>query len=151
MMKTRALTFCFMSGFVLLLSMSAMAQTPTQAAQTSDAAHTLSEVQKQALRQIHIDSEKQAAPVALRLAEIVHKVYENMLADQPDEQLRTRLSAEMRDITWELLSIKGQAIRAMVSVLTPEQRQLIKSELSKPGAPADLSEVIAHTFKLTDK
>ena len=133
-------------------------QDSTSAAQTSpsaeskpDAAHTLTEAQKEAIKRIHVESEKKAAPAALKLASIVSKIYENMLADKPDEELRARLSAEMKEAAWELLAIKGQAIREIVGVLTPEQKQLIKSEMRKPGAPADLSEVIAHTFKLADK
>jgi len=71
-----------------------------------------------------------------------------MLADKPDEKLRAPLSARMKATTWELLKIKGPAIRETVNVLTAEQKQLIKSEMRKPGAPADLSEVIEKSFNL---
>jgi hypothetical protein len=74
-----------------------------------------------------------------------------MLRDKPDEQLRARLSSEMKEATWKLLAIKGQAVRETVGVLTPEQKRLVKIEMRKPGAPGDLSEVIARTFKLDDK
>jgi Spy/CpxP family protein refolding chaperone len=117
----------------------------------TDSAHTLSETQKQAIKRIQAESEKRAAPVALRLAGIVCKIYENMLTDKPDEELRTRLSAEMKEATWELLSIKGQSIREIVNVLTPEQKQVIRKEMGKEGAPADLSEIITRTFKLSGK
>jgi Spy/CpxP family protein refolding chaperone len=127
------------------------AQTNPDAENKQDAAHTLSEAQKQAIKRIRVESEKKAAPAALRFAGIVNKIYENMLSDKPDEELRARLSAEMKETAGELLTIKGQSIRETVNVLTPEQKQLIKSERLKPGAPADLSEVIAHTFNLTDK
>ncbi|PYS75188.1 MAG: hypothetical protein DMF66_20140, partial [Acidobacteria bacterium] len=82
------------------------------------------------------------------LAAVVSKIYENMLADKPDEALRAKLSAEMKEAAWALLAIKGQAIRETVNVLTPAQKQLVKSEMRKPGAPADLGEVIARTFNL---
>jgi len=54
----------------------------------------------------------------------------------------------MKETTWRLLTIKGQAIRETVNVLTPGQKKLIKSEMRKPGAPADLGELIEHTFKV---
>jgi hypothetical protein len=103
------------------------------------------------IKRIQIESEQKAAPAALRLAAIVKRIYENMLADRPDEKLRARLSAEMKDAAWTLLAIKGQTVRDIVNVLTLEQKQFIKSEMRKSGAPGDLSEVISRAFKLTDK
>jgi len=138
----------------LLLSLSLIASAPAAIAQTgpttlpSGSANSLSEVQKQAIKRIKVSSELRAAPIALRLARIVNEIYDNMLAVKPDEKLRAQLSEQMKTTTWELLSIKGQAIRETVNVLTPEQRQLIKIEKQKPGAPADLSEVIEKTFQL---
>ena len=111
----------------------------------------MTEAQKQAIKRIQAESEKRAAPAALRLAGVVSRIYENMLADRPDEELRSRLSAEMKEAGWELLAIKGQSIRETVNVLTAEQKRLVKDEMRKPGAPSDLSEVIAHTFRLDEK
>jgi hypothetical protein len=151
-MKARLTIFFFLSVLICGASVRpGTAQTPPSAENKADATHTLSEAQQQAIKRIQVESEKRAAPAALRLAGIVAKIYENMLADKPDEKLRARLSAEMKKAAWELLTIKGQAIRETVNVLTTEQKQLIKSEMHKPGAPADLAEVIAHTFKLADK
>jgi hypothetical protein len=115
--------------------------------ETSD---TLSDAQKQAIQHIRSDSKKRAALPALHLARVVSKIYANMLANRPDENLRVRLSNEMKEVTWQLLTIKGQAIRETVNVLTPEQRQLIRVEMRKPGAPADLGELIARTFDFPD-
>ncbi len=143
-MRHKSLT-CIVIIFVFL-SVSAM----TARAQ-SDAAHTLTDAQKQAIKLIQADAEKRAAPAAARLALIVGRVYENMLADRPDEKLRARLSAQMERATWALLSIKGQSIHDILRVLTPAQRQLVRAEMHKPGAPSDLSEVVARLFKLDDK
>jgi uncharacterized membrane-anchored protein YjiN (DUF445 family) len=129
----------------------ARAQASRNDANTTDAAHTLTDAQKQAIKRIQSDAEKQAAPAALRLAGIVNKIYENMLADRPDAKLRADLSARMEKATWALLSIKGQSIHDIVRVLTPAQRELVRAEMRKPGAPSDLSEVVAHVFKLDDK
>jgi Spy/CpxP family protein refolding chaperone len=116
----------------------------------TETSHTLSDAQKQAIQHIRSESKKRAALPALHLARVVSKIYANMLADRPDENLRVRLSNEMKNVTWQLLAIKGQAIRETVNVLTPEQRQLIRVEMRKPGAPADLGELIAKTFGFPD-
>ena len=111
----------------------------------------LTEAQKQALQAIDDDAKKKAMPMALRLAAVVKEIYENMLADQPDEDLRARLANEMKEATWDLLSVKGQAIRDSVALLTPEQKQLVRTEMSKPEAPADLLEVLGKIFKPAGK
>jgi Spy/CpxP family protein refolding chaperone len=146
----------FLVAFVFATTLTSQAQaTQSQEIQSAttqaDAAHTLTDAQKQSIKNIQTAAEKQAAPAALRLAGIVGKIYENMLADKPDERLRASLSAQMERATWALLSIKGQSIYDIVRVLTPAQRQLVKAEMQKPGAPSDLTEVVAHVFKLDNK
>ena len=151
-MKMKLTTSFLLTVLIFLTSAgAATAQTDVGAQSKPDAAHTLTEAQKQAIKRIKSESEKKAAPTALIFAGIVSRIYENMLADKPDEALRLKLDAEMKEETWKLLAIKGQSIRDIVNVLTPEQKQLVKSEMIKPGAPADLTEVIAHTFKLDEK
>jgi hypothetical protein len=148
--KTKALTILL--PVVLIFSASSkLTNAQTSTGNRTDAAHTLSETQRQAIKRIKDESEKKAAPVALRFAGIVSRIYENMLADNPDEGLRAKLDAEMKEVSWELLAVKGQSIHDIVGVLTPAQKQLVKSEMSKPGAPADLSEVVARTFRLDEK
>jgi|ERR1043166_2246720 hypothetical protein len=115
-----------------------------------DDPRALSATQKEAIQRIRSASKRQAALPALRLARVVNKIYTNMLADHPNENLRIRLSNEMKEVTWQLLAIKGQAIRETVNVLTPDQKQLIRTEMRKPGAPADLGELIAKTFNFPD-
>ena len=151
-MKARRTIFCVLC--VLLLATSLIGRTaasPPVKENPPDAAHTLSDAQKQAIKRIHVASAVQAALPALRLARVVSQIYKNMLASKPDEKLRVKLAAELKEVTWQLLEIKGEGIRQTVNVLTPEQKQLIRTEMAKPGAPADLSEVVAHTFSLSEK
>jgi hypothetical protein len=115
-----------------------------------DDSHALSAAQKEAIQRIRSASKLRAALPALHLARVVSKIYANMLADRPDENLRARLSKEMKEVTWQLLTIRGQAIRETVNVLTPDQKQLLKVEMRKPGAPADLGELIGKTFNFPD-
>jgi len=148
-MESKLTIFRLLCVFLLALTaLTGNAQTPPTAKAAPNPAHSLSEAQKQAIERIRVESERRAAPRLARLAAVVSKIYENMLADKPDEALRAKLSAEMKEAAWALLAIKGQAIRETVNVLTPAQKQLVKSEMRKPGAPADLGEVIARTFNL---
>lgn len=112
---------------------------------------SLSEEQKKSLMAIKVESEKKAAPIALRFAGIVKRIYENMLADKPNPRLRAKLDAEMKETGWQLLMIKGQSMFDAVAVLTPEQKRILKAEMMKPGAPADMGELIEKTFKPTEK
>lgn len=151
-MRLRLLFGVFLFALATYVSASpAVAQAGTSDAGQPDAGRTLSAAQVEAIKRIQADAEKRAAPAAARLAEIVGKIYENMLADRPDEKLRADLSAQMEKATWALLSIKGQSIYDIVRVLTPAQRQLVRAEMRKPGAPSDLTEIVAHVFKLDDK
>ncbi|MDT7604290.1 MAG: hypothetical protein QOF61_2287 [Acidobacteriota bacterium] len=137
--------------FLAALIHAASSATQAQATAPADATHTLSDAQKQSIKRIQTDAAKRAAPAALRLAGIVSKVYANMLADKPDEKLRASLSAQMEKATWAVLSIKGQSVYDILRILTPAQRQLVRTEMQKPGAPSDLSEVVTHLFKLDEK
>lgn len=151
-MKIKRTIFCVLFLLVLVTSLTSGAAGKGLVTQnTPDAAHTLSDAQRQAIKRIHLTSEKRAALPALRLARVVSQIYKNMLANKPDDGLRVKLAAELKEVTWQLLEIKGEGIRQTVNVLTPAQKQLVRTEMAKPGAPADLSEVIAHTFNLSEK
>ncbi|MDT7541937.1 MAG: hypothetical protein QOE33_1841 [Acidobacteriota bacterium] len=151
MRARRAFGVLLLVALVSATAMNGRAQAIQSAAVPTDQAHTLSDAQKQSIKRIQTDAEKKAAPAALRLAGIVSKVYANMLADKPDVKLRANLSAQMERATWALLSIKGQSVYDILRVLTPAQRQLVRTEMQKPGAPMDLSEIVAHLFKLDEK
>ncbi len=114
---------------------------------TPPAADPLTAAQQQQFVAIKNAAEQKAAPAALRLAEVAHKIYDNMLADAPSETLRVSLAAEMRTVVGELLDIKGQSIHDAVAVLTPRQKAQLKAEMVKPGAPGDLSELIGKMFQ----
>lgn len=98
-----------------------------------------------------MESEKKVAPLAMRLAAAAKRIYENMLSEKEDDVLRQSLSKEMNEAVVGILAIKGQSIREMVRVLTPEQRQFIRNEMRKPDAPGDLSELIMRVFNVPEK
>lgn len=125
-----------------------MAQTPSP---LPEAVPRLSPAQLQAIKSVRAESEKKAAPLALRLATVAKQIYENMLSEREDAALRRKLSREMDGVATQLLAIKGQSIRGMVRVLTPEQRSFVRSEMRKPDAPGDLSELITRVFSVPEK
>lgn len=114
------------------------------------AEHKLSELQLRTIKNVRAKAALRAAPLALRLAVTARRVYENMLRDSEDQTLRARLNAEMQRVAGELLTIKGQSIRDVIRALTREQRKLVRNEMAKPGAPADLMELIVRTFNIPE-
>ena len=74
-----------------------------------------------------------------------------MLSEKEEDSLRLRYSREMNEAVVGILAVKGQSIRDMVRVLTPEQKKFIRSEMRKPGAPGDLSELIMRVFNIPEK
>lgn len=151
MMKTRLTIFLMLTFFFGALVSVGMAQTPSTTSNKSDANPHLTAAQLQAIKSIRSESEKKATPLALRLASAAKQIYENMLSEKEDDALRQRLSREMNEVVVELLAIKGQSIREMVRVLTPVQREIIRSEMQKPGSPGDLSELIMRVFNIPEK
>lgn len=134
----------------ILTSGNAIAQTSTHNEAKQDADHRLSEAQLASIKSIRIKYAKLSAPMALHLAKTVKAVYENMLREKEDPTLRTSLSREMHNAAGELLTIRGQTIREVIHVLTPKQRQFLKSEMGKPDAPADVMELITRTFNIPE-
>lgn len=116
-------------------------------APTADA-RTLSESQRRAIAAIRADAKARAAPLAARLASMAHQANVNMLADQPDEALGRRLGEQIRATLRELLDLRLRSIKETVKRLTPAQRALLRTEMDRPGAPADLMELIERMFKL---
>lgn len=130
--------------FLIFLSLTATAF--AQNADVSDVLRTLSPQQIESLKNIKTKVGREAAPLAKRLAVTIKQVYDNMLADKPNEKRRKKLSKQMTATTGKLLLVKGNSIREMIGVLTPEQKELLKSEMKKPNAPADLSELFERVF-----
>ena len=141
-MKIR-LTVFLLLALASFAAQTAAAQTPSPA---GAAAQPLSEAQRQAMKSIKTESEKKAAPLAAQLAATAKQIYENMLSDKEDEALRQKLDKELNETAGKLLAIKGQSIREMVGVLAPAQKQFVREEMRKPGAPGDLSELIERLF-----
>jgi hypothetical protein len=130
-------------GLILLTTMlgagQVFAQTPSN---ISPAAPPLTDAQKEAIRSIQSTIEAQAAPVAIQLAGVVAKLYENNLSDAPNDELRTMLDAQMKELVWKALQLKGEAMWAAFRVLSPEQKAIVRADVAQPRQPGDLPDVL---------
>lgn len=133
--------------FVIAAAFVSAAQAQTGST-TAPVKPTLSEAQLKKLDEIRTAAAKKAAPVALKFAATVKRIYDNMLAEKEDQALRKKLSEQMNEVGAQLFAVKGQSMRDMLAVLTPEQKQLVKTEMTKPDATGDLSEIIERIFSL---
>lgn len=145
--KVRAISLLL----ILMFAAFVQARTGQQEVKPNDATISLSEAQTQALQTIRRENEKRIAPVALRFAQTIKQIYDNMLADKPDDALGQRLAKEMNAVAAELFAIRGQAFREAIKILTPEQKEVLKRARMKPDAPADLLDLIAQTFHVPEK
>ena len=150
-MRTRYKTLLKLTLLWAAIGTIGNAKTPWVAGQEVIPTLALAPSQVQAIKSIRRRTEMRAAPFALRIATATKKIYNNMLSEKENEALRRRLSKEMNEAVVAVVNIKGQSIREMVTVLTSEQRRFVRSEMEKPGAPADLSELIMRVFKVPEK
>jgi hypothetical protein len=112
----------------------------------------LTDAQKSAIRALQTESEQKATQLAVQLATVVQKIYDNNLSDAPNEQLRVTLDDEMKELVSQMLLVKGNSMWAAFRLLTPEQKRIVRTEIAKPRPPGDLPDVmdlIVKIFKVT--
>jgi hypothetical protein len=149
-------SFCFVLGCCVLFAGAAQAQ-PVPAAPNAAAAQAppaLTDAQMSAIRALQSESGQKTTQLAVELAAVVQKIYDNNLSDAPNEELRVTLDNQMKELVWQMLMVKGNAMWAAFRLLTPEQKGIVRTEIAKPHAPGDLPDVmdlIVKTFKLTGR
>ncbi|MFL6255788.1 MAG: hypothetical protein ACJ74T_12315 [Pyrinomonadaceae bacterium] len=111
-------------------------------------AYPLSDEQKRAIQSILAKSKLVGAPLALLGAEGAKEFDENVLAESPDAALDERATKQLLDSLAGVARLRLQTIKDVVALLTPEQKRLLRAEMSKPGTPTALLEVLARVFKL---
>ncbi len=135
-------SFCLAIACCAALVGTAAAQQPVPASPAAPSVPALSDAQMTAIASLRGESEKKATLIAVQLAAVVQKIYDNNLADSPNETLRVSLDNEMKDLVWQLLQSKGDTMWAAYRLLTPEQKQIVKADIAKPRAPGDLPDVM---------
>jgi hypothetical protein len=110
-------------------------------------AYPLSEGQQSAIRSILSKSTLEGALLLLG-AQAAKGFDENVLADAPDAAADERATKQLLDSLGGVAKLRLQTIRDVVALLTPEQRRLLRAEMSKPGTPTALLDVLARVFKL---
>ena len=114
----------------------------------------LTDAQKTSIASLRSESERKVTLLAVQLAAVVQKIYDNNLSDTPNEELRVSLDDQMKELVWQMLLVKGDSMWAAFRLLTPEQKRIVKAEIARPRAPGDLPDVmdlIGKTFKLPGK
>jgi hypothetical protein len=140
-----------MTSFSLGLGCWLLCATVAGAQATGQEVPPLNDAQKSAVRALQSDSEQKSTQAATQLAGIVQKIYENNLSDAPNEQLRVTLDNQMRELVWQMVSIKGNAMWTAFQLLTPEQKRVVRGEIAKPRPTGDLPDVldlIVRTFQV---
>jgi len=135
-------SFCLAIACCAGLVGTAGAQPPVPASPAAPNVPALNDAQMAAIASLRGESEKKATLIAVQLAAVVQKIYDNNLADSPNETLRVSLDNEMKDLVWQLLQSKGDTMWAAYRLLTPEQKQIVKADIAKPRAPGDLPDVM---------
>ena len=111
-------------------------------------AYPLSDEQKRAIQAILTKSKLAGAPLALLAAQGAKEFDENVLAEAPDAASDERATNKLLDSLAGVARLRLQTIKDVVALLTPEQKRLLRAEMSKPGTPTALLEVLARVFKL---
>jgi hypothetical protein len=111
-------------------------------------AYPLSDEQGRAIQSILTKSKAAGVALGLMGAQAAQAFDENVLAEAPAAASDERATKQLLDSLAGLAKLRLQAIRDVVALLTPEQRRLLRAEMSKPGTPTALLDVLPRVFKL---
>lgn len=125
----------------------APAATATTAAADAPA-YPLSDEQQRSIQSILTKSKAAGVALGLLGAQAALGFDENVLAEAPDAAADERATKQLLDSLAGLAKLRLQTIRDVVALLTPEQKRLLRAEMSKPGTPTALLDVLSRVFKL---
>ena len=111
----------------------------------------LTEAQKQMLKSAETDLAGKMAPLAEKVNRIAKDLNRVLLADKADPDMRKKLADDLANavsgLAAEAIRLRVSALGAMIDSFSPEQKSLLRTELDKPGADADLLNVIKKVFE----
>jgi hypothetical protein len=111
---------------------------------------TLTDAQKQMLKSAEADLAGKMTPLAEKISRIAKDLNRALLADKADPGVKKKLADDLANAVSELageaIRIRVAALGAIIDSFSPEQKSLLRAELDKPGADADLLNVIKQVF-----
>lgn len=113
--------------------------------------YPLSEEQKRAIQSLLAKGKAEGAVLGLAGAQGAKEFDENVLSETPSAEADAKAAKRLLDSLAGLAELRLELIRRVVALLTPEQKRLLREEMSKPGAPTALLEVLARVFKLPEE
>jgi hypothetical protein len=113
--------------------------------------YPLSEEQKRAIQSLLAKGKAEGAVLGLAGAQGAKEFDENILSETPSAEADAKAAKRLLDSLAGLAELRLELIREVVALLTPEQKRLLREEMSKPGAPTALLEVLARVFKLPEE
>ena len=121
-------------------------------AEVSDAPkYPLSDEQKRAIQSIIGKSKAEGVVIGLAGAQAAKEFDDNVLSETPGADADAKAAKRLLDSLAGLAELRLETIREVVALLTPEQKRLLREEMSKPGAPAALLDVLRRVFKLPEE
>jgi hypothetical protein len=112
---------------------------------------TLTEAQKQMLNAAEPDLSSKMAPFAERVTRTAKDLNRALLADKADPDMQRKLADDLAKavsgLAAEAIRLRVSALRAIVASLSPQQRSFLLAEIDKPGADADLLNVMKKVFE----
>ena len=110
----------------------------------------MTDAQKQMLKSAETDLAGKMAPLAERISKIAKDLNRALLADKADPDVKKKLADDLANavsgLAAEAIRLRVSALGAIIDSLSPEQKSLLRAELDKPGADADLLNVIKQVF-----
>lgn len=138
-------TWHLLAGLVVSLQIVSAGQAPA-----AQAPNPLTAQQTAAIQAILKRTAAQAAPLGVKIEAAARRLNENVLSDSPDEAVSTAATTEISTSLSSAVTLPIKAVKEIAALLTPEQRKFLRAEMAKPGAEANLLELIGRVYKLSD-
>jgi hypothetical protein len=112
--------------------------------------YPLSDEQKRAIQSLLAKGKAEGAVLGLAGAQGAKEFDENVLSETPSAEADAKATKRLLDSLAGLAELRLELIREVVALLTPEQKRVLREEMSKPGAPTALLDVLKRVFKLPE-
>jgi Spy/CpxP family protein refolding chaperone len=108
----------------------------------------LSDEQKRAIQSIMSKGKLEGALIAVEGARAAKRFDLNLLSESPDPAREEAETKTLLDSLANVARLRLRILKDVVALLTPEQRRVLRNEMSKADTPPELLDVLARVFKL---